>query len=597
MSSFVQHHTQRLLLLARPRSPEGTVAVQHADTPRKRQLSEVYAELSAQGKPPASKREQIASLGEVAQPDDGDVARAAYAAATITTYQDAMELVLQQAREAEDELAWWDELQASRWETLLFFVSMLPVRLKRAAETVVQTLLREGIPLADALRNPRSILALVRNTLGPTALRSAAYPRAPRHLPLSASPLALARAEADAHRRALEAVRNERAELLGVLAAMRGAFDPAAPMPFAEALKNAFVLEKAPAAPRAGGGRARAMSLAPPTLPSTLRKLALVVFPAHQSAHADALEDLKRPSALVRAWPRLLLVPPLVWAGVHYAAGLRLGLRDAVETIKGFWSGYVVAPVKDILDTVRTGGEDGVRIVTPEGLKADMESLTRMAESLARDKLGYTEPQLAELAEQVRAGDLGPVLRVYESELQTPLRSALGGSLVRALLIQVQKTKVDLDVAMAGIDRLLRSQELTFAFVGVAPSLAVLYALGGWLMRSWSGTRGRGRYGGPQKRAEAFLAIRRVERLLLTTPGSKHELAPLTQGLVLLSLHQLRTFGDACLPKGSRLRAGFLQDVEDLESTDAHIDRTEKVAVVHRMWRCWGGVLGWGSVH
>lgn len=36
------------------------------------------------------------------------------------------------------------------------------------------------------------------------------------------------------------------------------------------------------------------------------------------------------------------------------------------------------------------------------------------------------------------------------------------GDLVRALLIQVQKTKVDVELAVSGIDALLKSQELVF---------------------------------------------------------------------------------------------------------------------------------------
>lgn len=41
--------------------------------------------------------------------------------------------------------------------------------------------------------------------------------------------------------------------------------------------------------------------------------------------------------------------------------------------------------------------------------------------------------------------------------------------------------QVDIDLAMSGINKLLKSQELTFAFVGVAPALAIVYLAGGWL--------------------------------------------------------------------------------------------------------------------
>lgn len=40
------------------------------------------------------------------------------------------------------------------------------------------------------------------------------------------------------------------------------------------------------------------------------------------------------------------------------------------------------------------------------------------------------------------------------------------GDLIQTLLIQVQKTKVDVDLAMAALDKLLKSNELNFAFLG-----------------------------------------------------------------------------------------------------------------------------------
>ena len=92
------------------------------------------------------------------------------------------------------------------------------------------------------------------------------------------------------------------------------------------------------------------------------------------------------------------------------------------------------------------------------------------------------------------------------------------GNLIRTLLIQVQKTKVsgssddtpflsieltppslgklqyDLSLSLLSLDHLLRSQQLTFAFVGLAPSLLILYGLGGWAKRVWTGERrGSGR--------------------------------------------------------------------------------------------------------
>lgn len=51
----------------------------------------------------------------------------------------------------------------------------------------------------------------------------------------------------------------------------------------------------------------------------------------------------------------------------------------------------------------------------------------------------------------------------------------------RSLLIQVQKVKVDVALAMDGIEKMLKSQQLTFGFVGVAPSMLILVAFGKWV--------------------------------------------------------------------------------------------------------------------
>lgn len=65
-----------------------------------------------------------------------------------------------------------------------------------------------------------------------------------------------------------------------------------------------------------------------------------------------------------------------------------------------------------------------------------------MVLSLASEKLKYTPEQLEDLSNAVRQGDLTPVLRIYEQDIKSPLSSLVRGSLVRSLLIQIQKTKV-----------------------------------------------------------------------------------------------------------------------------------------------------------
>lgn len=45
------------------------------------------------------------------------------------------------------------------------------------------------------------------------------------------------------------------------------------------------------------------------------------------------------------------------------------------------------------------------------------------------------------------------------------------GDLLQTMLIQVQKTKVDVDLAMSALDKLLKSNELNFAFLGKVEGL------------------------------------------------------------------------------------------------------------------------------
>ena len=71
-----------------------------------------------------------------------------------------------------------------------------------------------------------------------------------------------------------------------------------------------------------------------------------------------------------------------------------------------------------------------------------------MTLALARDKLHYGSEQLAALAGQIRLGDLTPISRIYEEDIKSPLKSAVMGTLLRSIFVQVQKAKVSLLVIL-----------------------------------------------------------------------------------------------------------------------------------------------------
>ncbi|KAL0961034.1 hypothetical protein HGRIS_006024 [Hohenbuehelia grisea] len=302
------------------------------------------------------------------------------------------------------------------------------------------------------------------------------------------------------------------------------------------------------------------------------------LLPDHQRAHSSLLSSyLARPGRLTRIWPKIVFLPPLVLFAVRALYNRKSSLaelhEEAKETVHGFVRGWILDPLADIVRTVRAGSDEDAAgiIIRKEGVKADLDSLERMAVSLAQDKLAYTPAQVDALRTQIAAGDLTPVLEIYEADIRTPLRSALTGTLLRSVFIQVQKAKVDIDQALTGIDKLIKSQELTFAFVGVAPALVVAYVLGGYLRTALSGTAARlglpgaqrhqDRYGGRTERARVAVVMRRVERLLVQQ-GAKSgvagvgEVTPLTHGLLLVSLAHLRAYAVQWL----RAHKGFLRE-------------------------------------
>jgi len=68
-----------------------------------------------------------------------------------------------------------------------------------------------------------------------------------------------------------------------------------------------------------------------------------------------------------------------------------------------------------------------------------------MTLSLASDVLLYTPEQLESLAQHIQTtgGELtSPIMQVYEEDIRTPIKSAIGGTLIRGILVQVQKAKV-----------------------------------------------------------------------------------------------------------------------------------------------------------
>ncbi|WVQ98162.1 hypothetical protein IAU59_005284 [Kwoniella sp. CBS 9459] len=520
---------------------------------------------------------------------DGVVEAEVLGRAITMVWKEALQTLVEGALELEEERAWWDSSLNTRRGVGVYLIQTMPHRIYAA--------LPPRSKLAPELRAfklpPREALFQPLRTKTSAALTAIT------------SPLNLTRREMLASRSELTHARDDAAQRVGVLASQgprwiyegnNGSGGQQANISGSGDIYHetariynilCYVLDvPVPVVPQSTSKRSKSSRASSPpsplatASPVSLLQLLKTHLPQAREKINTTLKTHKRPSALTRLWFPMLFLPPTLYVVVSAIARnkewMKEQVKNAKETFKGFFVQWVWEPLEGIGKTLRGGGE-GLG-VAPTTVKSDQESLERMVIDLGRDYYHLSGPALDALGEKIRTGDMEEVLRVYEKEMQSPVKNALMGSLIRTLLIQVQKTKTDLSLSLLSLDHLLRSQQLTFAFVGVAPSFLVLYGLGGWFRGVWRGEkRGKGR------RRQYFNGVRSIERLLITSPKDAQEMSDKDRGLLIVSVSGLRTWATGL---GGDNREGFMDDLRLVE--DPRLTRGDKLRVVERIWRSWG---------
>ena len=210
--------------------------------------------------------------------------------------------------------------------------------------------------------------------------------------------------------------------------------------------------------------------------PAILAQRLLHILSTHMPAQQTESNKLAilygRPSRLTRYWlpASALLLSSSTFLRIFFNRRTQIinFIRDIGVTTRDFWYNWVVEPIKKVIGTIRHDKDSEVAIMSKESLRGDRASLERMVVDFVVDNATsstggpLSETDIADVRSKVREGDLTPVLKAYEKDLRKPFIGTVRGDLVRALLIQVQKTKVDVEVAVGGIDSLLKSQELVF---------------------------------------------------------------------------------------------------------------------------------------
>ncbi|KAE8348405.1 ATP synthase regulation protein NCA2-domain-containing protein [Aspergillus coremiiformis] len=303
---------------------------------------------------------------------------------------------------------------------------------------------------------------------------------------------------------------------------------------------------------------------APELLIERLRDILLRLLPIHKTRGFTTVKKFGRPSRLVRCWlpfsVALLTTCTSLKILANHHHQLIQWAANAGQTTVDFWSNWVIEPIQRLVGTIKHDEKSEIALMSKNSLEADRSSLERMVVDFILDRDEQKALDINSIANKVREGDLTPVLRAYEKDLRSPFVGTVRGDLIRALLIQIQKTKVDVEIAIGGIDALLKSQELVFGFVGLTPGILVSYASLRWVWGLFGNRKGL-RAGRQQD--ELRHALRNAHRtLILSNPTATGLLTYRNHGLLICETEVLLRKAGTLL-KGADLRA-FQEDIGDL---------------------------------
>lgn len=165
-------------------------------------------------------------------------------------------------------------------------------------------------------------------------------------------------------------------------------------------------------------------------------------------------------------------------------------MRSGLRAVQSAWSAHVIEPLENLQGELFNTFRRRPSIVSIDEYEADRDSLKRMLQEFKVDvhKKSKIPPALRTPAKKVEAQEdtllegMELMMHCYENELKRPLKNLVAGDLMRSLLIQVQKMKVDTESAMLEIDQILKANELSISLVAAVPAFiiggACLYTFG-----------------------------------------------------------------------------------------------------------------------
>ncbi|KAJ5090413.1 hypothetical protein N7532_009097 [Penicillium argentinense] len=308
-------------------------------------------------------------------------------------------------------------------------------------------------------------------------------------------------------------------------------------------------------------------------------------LPDYEATITNHIEINGRPNGVIRYWL------PVMAALFSSSASLRFILlrQDEIlqwimnigSTIIDFGQNWVLDPIHKLIGTIRHDEKSEIAIMSKDSLVADRASLERMVIDFVRDRPDLSPGSMVAedamaITNAVREGDLTPVLKAYERDLRAPFKGTVRGDLIRALLIQIQKTKVDVEIAISGINALLKSQELVFGFVGLTPGILVSYSSLRWLFGAFGSRRGLQR---GKRQSDLRRGLRNASRILTSASTENGVASFKDSGRLICEAENL--LQKVQLVLGGVQYREFREDIQDLLDVQSGIEK--QLRVVERM--------------
>jgi len=151
--------------------------------------------------------------------------------------------------------------------------------------------------------------------------------------------------------------------------------------------------------------------------------------------------------------------------------GVRTITKRVAVTTREIIERRLIVPAVEVLADLLSPSKEHL-MADPASLQQAEATLEAMLTDWLRDR----EPTLSSeaVAALAKKGDLTSVGETLAAETRKPLTGLISGNIVRALLIQLQASARDAQVALAAVDDLLAAQTVTIRALALVPALLLL---------------------------------------------------------------------------------------------------------------------------